>query len=295
MDDILTNVTPDADNPVDTGSDDGDKQVFDQIQGSDNFFEELDKSVNPSFYESEAESQETQETDPPTEAQTEAVDQTQGDHDWEKRYADSSREAQKLNGRMKELEPFLPILDAMRDDPNLVSHVKGYFEGGGETPKSMKETLGLDEDFVFDSDEAINNPSSDSGKVFNATVDSIVRNRVRDFASKEAQTNQRKAEEATFMKENEMSPEQFPEIMDWANSRTMKLDDILYLRNKGSRDNQIRTNAQDGVRSQMQRMSNRPQSVSSKGSTPVEPDSAEDEVFKAIKGVDSDIENIFGV
>ena len=83
--------------------------------------------------------------------------------------------------------------------------------------------------------------------------------------------------------------------MDWANSRTMKLDDILYLRNKGSRDNQIRTNAQDGVRSQMQRMSNRPQSVSSKGSTPVEKDSAEDEVFKAIKGVDSDIENIFGV
>ena len=86
MDDILTNVTTDADNPVDTGSDDGDKQVFDQIQGSDNFFEELDKSVNPSFYESDAESQETQETDPPTEAQTEAVDQTQGDHDWEKRY-----------------------------------------------------------------------------------------------------------------------------------------------------------------------------------------------------------------
>ena len=47
----------------------------------------------------------------------------------EKRYSDSSREGKRLNNRLQEIEPYMPILDAMREDPNLITHVRNYFEG----------------------------------------------------------------------------------------------------------------------------------------------------------------------
>ena len=36
--------------------------------------------------------------------------------DWEKRYKDSSREAVRMRDEMKEIKPFVPILDAMKKD-----------------------------------------------------------------------------------------------------------------------------------------------------------------------------------
>jgi len=88
-----------------------------------------------------------------------------------KRYSDSSMEAKKLNGQLREIEPYMPILDAMRDDPNLISHVRNYFEGGGQTPQNMADKRNLPEDFVFDAEDAFATPESDSAKVLGATID----------------------------------------------------------------------------------------------------------------------------
>ena len=121
-------------------------------KAADDFFEALDRKVNEGILEQE---------DKPAEMQSGQVEETSEmrpetnsqEHDWEKRYGDSSDEARRLNSRLGELEPYVPVLDAMRKDPNLVTHVRDYFEGGGSTPKKVTEKLGLDDDFIFDKEE----------------------------------------------------------------------------------------------------------------------------------------------
>jgi len=147
---------------------------------SDDFFSALDKSVNggildePSPSTSDNNSGNTLSS--PSEVQSVVPDNNS--ETMKKRYSDSSREAKRLNGKLQELEPYMPILDAMRDDPNLIAHVRNYFEGGGQTPENMAEKLKLSEDFVFDADDAFSTPESDSAKVLGATIDGIVQRRL---------------------------------------------------------------------------------------------------------------------
>ena len=150
----------------------------------------------------------------------------------EKRYGDSSREGKRLNSRLQELEPYVPILEAMREDPNLITHVRNYFEGGGSAPTNMKEQMGLSEDFMMDVDEALTTPGSDSGKLFNATIDGIVQKRLRDFQSNQAQASSKLAEVSYFKARHSMYDDDFGEMMNFAKDHTLSLDDIHYLKNR---------------------------------------------------------------
>ena len=151
---------------------------------SDDFFSALDSSVNggildePSPLTSDLISDNTLSS--PSEVQPQVSDPTEvvDVETIQKRYSDSSREARRLNNELQELEPYMPILDAMRDDPNLITHVRNYFEGGGQTPQNMADKLNLPEDFVFDADDAFATPKSDSAKVMGATIDGIVERRL---------------------------------------------------------------------------------------------------------------------
>ena len=132
-------------------SESNDTSVQDAVMNpsADNFFEELDRSVNGGILEEP--SQTTSEISDNTQtSQVEVQPQSDEIGTLQKRYSDSSREAQRLNGKLSELEPYMPILDAMREDPNLITHVRNYFEGGGQTPQTMVEKLNLDEDFTFE-------------------------------------------------------------------------------------------------------------------------------------------------
>ena len=97
----------------------------DSIDTSD-FFAELDSSVNGGIIDSEYSQSTSQDLSDNTPASPSGV-QEQGDDALQKRYSDSSREAKRLNGKLNELEPYMPILDAMRVDPNLIQHVRIYF------------------------------------------------------------------------------------------------------------------------------------------------------------------------
>ena len=99
---------------------------------------------------------------------------------YKKRYKDSSREAIKMNKQLRELKPFVPVLNAMKRDSGLVEHVRDYLKDGGKPSKNIKEKLNLSEDFVFDPNEAIENPDSESAQVMQAQIDSAVNNRVGD-------------------------------------------------------------------------------------------------------------------
>jgi len=197
----------------------------------------------------------------------------------EKRYSDSSREAKRLNTQLRDLEPYMPLLNAMKEDPNLISHVRNYFEGGGSAPKGIKEQLGLDEDFVFDYDDALSDPNSSSGQLFNATVDGVVQRRLGDFAQKQSEQSRRASQENTFKAKYDISDTDYTDLMDYAKGHTLTLEDVYYLKNRDNRDTQVAGNARNEVMQQMKNVRQMPTSVASSGNVQREEQSIDDSVF----------------
>ena len=183
----------------------------------------------------------------------------------------------------------------MREDPNLVSHVRNYFEGGGQTPVSMKEQLNLNEDFVFDPDEAMSKPDSDSAKVLSATIDGVVQKRLTDALSTQKNENNRLQKESEFRSKYNLSEDQWTEFMSFAKGKTLQLDDIYYLMNRGKREQQIAQNANQQVTDQMKKVKERPQSLASQGSASEPQKNPEDSVFEEILGIDRTLDNVLGL
>ena len=262
---------------------------------SDDFFSELDKSVNggildePSPSTSDNNSGNTLSS--PSEVQSVVPDSNA--ETMKKRYSDSSREAKRLNGKLQELEPYMPILDAMRDDPNLITHVRNYFEGGGQTPENMAEKLKLSEDFVFDADDAFSTPESDSAKVLGATIDGIVQRRLGTALKGQKTENQRLAKETGFRQKHDMTDGEWETFVDFAKSKSLELDDIYYLMNRGNRDEKIADSTRREMHDKMREVQERPGSLATTGGTQVEK-STDDRVFDSILGVDSQLDEVFG-
>lgn len=259
---------------------------------SGDFFESLDNSVNAGILDSEYSQSTSQNLDDNTSASPSGV-QEQNDEVLQKRYSDSSREAKRLNGKLNELEPYMPILDAMREDPNLIQHVRNYFEGGGQAPESMAQNMELPEDFQFDPDDAFTDPKSDSAKVFGATVDGIVQRRLSNELGKQKTENQRLARETAFRQKVEMTDDEWSNFVNFAKNKSLELDDIYYLMKRKERESNIADNARQQVATQMKKVQEQPRSLATAGSTPVE-QSHDDQIFDTLLGIDQKLDNVFG-
>jgi uncharacterized protein (UPF0147 family) len=273
------------------------KSVQDAVMGmsSNDFFESLDNQVNGGILEPSQPTSEQSgntQTSPNVEVQNEVPDNNLDT--LQKRYSDSSREAKRLNSKLKELEPYMPILDAMREDPNLISHVRNYFEGGGQTPETLNQQLNLDEDFVFDAEEAFGKPDSDSAKVLGATIDGVVQRRLSNVLQSQKQENAKMAKEAQFKQKMNMSEDEWRNFTEFAKSKSLELEDIYYLMNRKNRDEQIADNARQEIHNKMREVQQQPVTLATQGSTPVEK-SSDDRVFDTILGSGSEIEKAFSI
>ena len=268
------------------------ESVFNEDASSD-FFEGLEQSVNSGIQEEQELTQSTSENIGDNTPSSPSEVQPQDSDVLQKRYSDSSREAKRLNGKLSELEPYMPILDAMREDPNLIQHVRNYFEGGGQAPQTMTEKLQLSEDFMFDADDAFGKPDSDSARVLGATVDGIVQQRLGQALKGQKAENQRLTKETTFRNKHEMSDEEWNDFVSYAKGKSLELDDIYYLKNRQNRDTKIADDARNKVATQMKKAQDQPRSLATAGSVPVET-SQDDSVFDAIVGLDSELESAFG-
>ena len=261
---------------------------------SGNFFAALDSSLNAGIIDEQKATSDTSSgktlSQSPQAVQSGPLNELEN---LKKRYSDSSREAKRLHDEQQDMEPYIPIINAMKEDPNLIRHVRGYFEGGGDTPKSMKEQMGLEEDFVFDADEAISNPQSDSAKVFGATVDGIVQQRLAQSQQYQTAQSERLSNETEFKGRNNLSNEEWNEYKNFAKTHKLTFDDILYLKNKDAREANIQKSANDNIAKQMQKVQSTPGSLASQGSAEVD-NSPDDSIFDAIKGLDSQFESAFG-
>ena len=208
--------------------------------GSDDFFSDLDNSVNGMVQDQPGDAKPTKVTPKASGPAKETHKKTDGSRvDWQKRYKDSSKSAVNMAGRLKELEPFVPVLEAMKRDSGLVEHVRDYLTKGGKPADTIQKKLGLDEDFIFDAHEAMSNPDSDSAKVMGAHVDGLVQQRVGQVVQTEKQKNQKmqalmmkKRQEAEFIKKHNMSKEDYAAFVEQSKKHRLSLDDIYYLVNK---------------------------------------------------------------
>ena len=263
------------------------------MNGSSDFFESLDREVNGGILDEPTQPTSVQSDN--TQSSPNVEVQPQDDNEvLQKRYSDSSREAKRLNGKLKEIEPYMPILDAMREDPNLISHVRNYFEGGGQAPQSMNQQLNLDEDFVFDPDEAFQKPDSDSAKVMGATIDGIVQRRLNNVLKKQQAENAKMAKETQFKQKMNMSDEEWSEFTEFAKSKSLELEDIYYLMNRKNRDSQIADSTRQEIQNKMREVQSQPSTLATQGSVPVEK-STDDTVFDTILGTGGELEKAFSI
>jgi len=228
------------------------------------------------------------------------VTQSNNGTDWQKRYTDSSREAVKWRDRYKEVEAFVPVLDAMKQDSGLVDHVRDYLQNGGAPAKSIQEQLNLEEDFEFDQQEAMTNPDSDSAKVMNAHVDGLVQQRVGQMIQKEQQratqihrAKAMKTEEVKFMRDNNMTEEQYEEFKKQARGHKMTLNDVHFLLNRDKAAKNVADNTKQDMINQMKNVRNMPTSASGANSQG-ETISQDRNVFESILGFDDSVDNLFG-
>jgi|TARA_R100001480_G_scaffold96156_2_gene101181 hypothetical protein len=294
-------MTETAGNPEISSANEVENEVFGSSEG---FFEALEEDVNGIIADSNTEAtQQTVDTEQVTQQQTVGSDNVGWDDDgnpYKKRYQDSSREAVKLRERYKEVEPFVPVLEAMKNDSGLVEHVRDYLVNGGNTPKSVQEHLGLDEDFMFDANEAMTDPDSDSAKVLNAQVDKVVQHRVGQIYQAEkanAVKVQRDARQQTmerdFIKKKGMSDEQFATFKEAAQNHVLTLDDIDYLLNRDQANANVVQSTKNDMLTQMKNVRNIPTTASGANSQ-TEEKNPDDTLFDGILGLDGDLDNLFG-
>lgn len=263
-----------------------------KITKQDDFFDQLDRQVMGSALSEPSESHPKQQSE--TTSLKENPPKAEVEHDQlEKRYSDSSREAKRLNTRLKELEPYLPVLEAMKEDPNLVSHVRGYFEGGGSAPKNLKEELQLGEDFMFDYDDAVSDPNSDSGRLFQATIDGVVEKRIKQFSDEQIRQNQKLADEQDFRAKYQLTDSDYSDLLSFAKQKKLTLEDVYFLKNRVARDKNIADNVRQEQVKQYDRVrQGTPQSIANVGNEVREEISLDDQVFDQLLGVGERINDI---
>ena len=282
--------------------------ITNNVNDSKDFFDQLETSVNGVVSEGGENINNTEFNQSENGSEQVTHNESQGAVDWDsennpykKRYKDSSREAIKMNDELKDLKPFVPVLNAMKRDSGLVDHVREYLQNGGKPSKNIKEQLNLSEDFVYDPSEAIEDPESESARVMQAQIDSVVNRRVNDVLSREKQNAAKmqravglKKQEQDFMQKHNMSPENFENFKAQAKSRNLTLDDVYYILNKEQANQNVANSTKQDMLNQMKNVRNIPTTASDSNSQGTSQKSANDSMFDAMIGIDNSVDNLFG-
>jgi hypothetical protein len=281
------------------------QNVFDS--NGDDFFDALEQNVN-SMVQDETPVTEAEVT-PDTQGSNNVTAEAEGSQNTEvdnlkKRYSDSSREAQSLRAQLNELKPFIPVLDAMKQDSGLVSHVRNYFTDGGAVPENVKEQLNLDEDFEFDTDEMVANPESKSRQVFDTMVDKVVQKRANEILQSERANAQQAQQKVALRKQAEdfkekhgMTEEDFKAFVNEAQTKfsqsALSFDDMYMLVNRGKVNQNVANATKKDMLNQMKNVRDIPVSQGSSNNAGVA-NNPNNDVFDALLNSDGNIDELFG-
>jgi hypothetical protein len=269
------------------------------------FFDGLDQSVNGAILDDNHEVTQSQPSGSetvtrPQDNGSNTVDWDSDNNPYKKRYRDSSREAVSKAETLSELKPFIPVLEAMKNDSGLVQHVRDYLNNGGKPAATITERLGISEDFVFDQAEAMADPDSDSAKVMSAYVDQMVQGRVGEVLQQEkvaaSQMQQKLAkqkEQKEFQQRSGMTDEEFSSFVEQAKTHTMTLDDVYYLLNREKNAANVANSTKQDMLNQMKSVRNMPTSAAGANSQG-DNQNPDNNLFDGILGLDDGIDKLFG-
>ena len=195
-----------------------------------------------------------------------------------KRYADSSREAKRL---YQELQSIKPVVEQLKQNPDAVAKARNILEGN--TPENIMQQLGLPEDFVFDFEEALSNPSSDSAKALHSVVDAIVSNRVEQITSEKELQSKIRDELERFKERHKLSDDEMNDLIEWSKEHQLSMEDIWYLRTREQRERQIAKRAVEEFKKQLKKMGNLPHSLSGLATPDTQTADKDKAVFDLIK------------
>ena len=283
------------------------KMTKEVVNDSNDFFGQLEDSVNGIVAEGEVDNAEVTQSGSGSnmathnEPQGSNVNWDNENNPYKKRYKDSSREAVKMNEQLRDLKPFVPVLDAMKRDSGLVDHVRSYFQNGGKPSKNVKDNLNLPEDFIYDATEAVEDPDSNSAKVMNAQIDQVVQQRVGSVLQREkaaaakmqGKLAQKKMETA-FVKKHGMTETEFAQFKEEAKTRKLTIEDVYYLLNKDKANKNVANSTKKDMLAQMKNVRNIPASASDSNNQGTANKSKEDQLFDGILGLDGNVDNLFG-
>ena len=267
--------------------------------GSDSFFNSLEQQVNGQVVDEPVQPQNEQVTQPQADS-----GKVQGVTDWKsenenlkKRYSDSSREAQRLKAELEQVSGYAkykPLIDHLNENPSAVQALRDNVNGQADLTKQFGE------DFIFDGDEAMKNPNSDSAKALKQMIDQEANKRVNSVLNTRTQQNQAAMAEMKkqkqineFVNRTGIKEAEFGELQNWASQRELTMDDIYYLKNRGNAASNVANNTKKEMLNQMKAVRDIPMSASNANSAPDER-SPDDAVFDILKGMDEGAENLFG-
>ena len=267
--------------------------------GSDSFFDSLEQQVNGQVYDEQVQPQNEQVTQPQADSEIKSNEVT----DWKseaeglkKRYSDSSREAQRLKAELQQVSGYAkykPLIDHLNENPTAVQALRDNINGQNDLTQQFGE------DFVFDGQEAMTNPNSDSAKALKQMIDQEANRRVNTVLDARTKQNQVAVQEAKkqnqineFIQKSGIAQDEFQELQDWASSRELTMEDIYYLKNGEQAAQNVASNTKQEMLGQMKAVRDIPMSASNANSAPEDknPDQA---IFDMLKGLDDGADNLF--
>ena len=283
------------------------EKVMDTIVEDSNadFFDALETQVNGAIQDTPEEQvqesapeQETPQMDSSSREVPQATNWEDESNPYKVRYSDSTREAQRIKAENDKLKPYSELIGVIERDPELVNMITGYMEKG--TKPDMKQSLDLGDDFVFDMDEAISDPNSQSAKVLNTIVDNKTNQIDNDRLSAERQKAQQVAQKRNlqgrtkkFIQENKITKDEFAELNQWAKSHQLSWEDIHYLKNRDKANAKIANNSKQQVIDQMKNVQSMPTTATSAGGENPGDRDHNDSIFDLIQQADNNLENVF--
>ena len=270
---------------------------------SGDFFGDLEQQVNGSIVDDVITDVVKSQARPPATPQKDPEQQTEQPDIWEseenpykKRHSDSSREGKRLASIVKDDDKYRELLDVMKKDPGAAQAVLNHLSGKEQqtAASNPRELFGLDKEFVFDMDDALDNSQSESASVMNnwitTVAQDIVNTKVQEIETQQEQ-NAKNADTRTkqqaFMKEKNWTQDQFDNWMSKVNETLAGGMDYKHLDRIVSSEqtaNNIANSTKKQIMNQMKNVGQYPNTVSSANS--VEKDaSPDDAIFDIVKGI----------
>lgn len=166
----------------------------------------------------------------------------------ERKFGEQSSAVNKL----RELQPVLPMLEAMLGDETFLELAEGYFTDPKMKSEALKKQLGISDDFVFDLNNALSDPQSDDAKVLNKLMQAKSAPAPKPQSQSSSGNTISDEAKTEFMKKHGLSEAEYNSMMTKAQSHTISLDDIYFLTNRENIISEAKKKAVESVKAQMQ-------------------------------------------